>query len=286
MTPEDLERVKAAHAEALTLPQDERDQFLLKSFPDEPHLRAEVLRLLAWHDAAGEFLKTPLMNRVLGLSAQDLKTRRVGPYELIRELGHGGSASVYLARRADHLFEKQVAIKILNRLSHSEEAFLRFQREAQILARLEHPYIVRMLDAGTTGEALAYIVTEFIEGERFDEYCAGLPIAAKLRLFLKVCEGVSAAHRNLIVHRDIKASNVLVTSDGTPKLLDFGIALLLDTKDGRLTRTGLERMTVQSASPEQIRGEKDISTLSDVYSLGVLLYELLAGRLPYPFPAH
>jgi serine/threonine protein kinase len=286
MTPEELGRVKVAHAEALSLAPAERDAFLRKSFPDEPHLRAEVLLLLGWHDEAGEFLTTPLVDRILGFSARDLKVDRVGPYELVRKLGQGGSASVFLARRIDDLYERQVAIKILSRLSHSEEVFLRFQREAQILARVEHPYIVQMFDADTTGEAVAYIVTEFIEGKRIDDYCTDLPLAAKLRLFLKVCEGVSAAHRNLIVHRDIKASNVLVKNDGTPKLLDFGIALLLDAKGSRLTQTGLDRMTVQCASPEQIRGERDISTLSDVYSLGILLYELLAGRPPYPFPVH
>ena len=285
MLPEDLERVKSAHARALTLPPGERDDFLRGQFPDEPELQQALKKLLEWHDQAGEFLSTPLASRILEPLARDFKPQRVGPWELVRELGRGGSATVYLARRADDLFEKQVAIKLLNRLSHSEEVFRRFQREIQILARVEHPYIVRLLEAGTTGEALAYIVTEFVDGKPIDEFAASLPLREKLELFLKVCLGVSAAHQNSIVHRDIKPSNILVAGDGTPKLLDFGITLLLD-QDSRLTETGLERMTIRYASPEQIRREKDITIASDVYSLGVVLYELVARRSPYGGAEH
>ncbi len=285
MTPENLERVKSAHAKALAMGPAERQVFLRELFGSEPELFDRASELLRWHDEAGEFMSTPLASRILEPTTRDLQTKRIGPWELMRELGRGGSATVYLARRGDDLFEKQVAIKLLNRLSHSDEVFRRFQREIKILARLEHPHIVRLLEAGTTGEALAYIVTEFVDGKRVDEFAAPLPLREKLTLFLKVCEGVAAAHRSLIIHRDIKPSNILVARDGAPKLLDFGIAILAD-HSASLTESGLERMTVQYASPEQTRREKEITTSTDVYSLGVLLYEIVTGRSPYPFPQH
>lgn len=285
MSAEDLDRVKTAHAEALRLPVAEREAFLGKLFPDEPELYQHVIQLVQWHDEAGDFLSTPVARRILDQAERDLSEQRIGPWELIRELGHGGSATVFLARRADDLFEKQVAIKVLNRLSHSEEVFRRFQREIQILARVDHPHIVRFLEAGTTKEALAYIVTEFIDGQRIDEFAASISLRDKLQLFLKVCEGVEAAHKSSIVHRDIKPSNILVTHSGVPKLLDFGIAILTDRRS-ELTESGMGRMTVQYASPEQIRGEKEITASADVYSLGVVLYQLISGRLPHPFPPH
>lgn len=285
MSPEDLERVKAAHSRALNLSRVDREEFLCSEFVGEPDLQTEVRKLLQWHDEAGEFLNTPLGNRILEPLARDFKVQRIGPWELVRELGHGGSATVFLARRADDLFEKRVAIKLLNRLSHSAEVFERFRREIQILARLEHPYVVRLLEAGTTGEAIAYIVTDFVDGRRIDEFAATLALPEKLRLFCKVCEGVSFAHKNSVVHRDLKPSNILVTADGTPKLLDFGIARLLD-RDSQLTETGLERMTLRYASPEQVKREKPITPASDIYSLGVILYELLAGRSPYAGADH
>ena len=285
MTPAELARVKSLCARALTLPDGERETFLRQDLSDAPHLLEETTRLLGWHADASGFLQTPLAVRMIEPLARDLRILRLGAYELVRELGQGGSATVYLARRADDLFEKQVAIKVMSRLAHSEQLFRRFQREIQILARLEHPYIVRLLEAGTTGEALSFIVTEFIDGIRIDEFAAGLKAEEKLRLFLKVCEGVAAAHRALIVHRDLKPSNILVTPDGTPKILDFGIAVLLD-RDTQHTRTVLERLTVCYASPEQLRGERPITTSSDIYSLGVLLYEMVCGRLPYDYPEH
>jgi len=276
MKTEDLARVASAHSEALALPAARREDFLAARFPDEPELLSEVRELLQCSEAAGDFMKTPLIHRFLEPDARGRNPVRIGPYRLTREIGQGGSSSVYLARRDDDLFEQEVAIKILNRLSHSNDAFLRLQREIQVLASLQHPYIVRLLDAGVTGEAVAYIVTEYLDGKHVNDFCADQAdqsVSARLGLFIRICEGVSAAHQRLIVHRDIKPSNILVTSDGTPKLLDFGIALVLNRGD-RLTRTGLDRMTERYASPEQIRGDKDISTLTDVYSLGALLKEL------------
>ena len=235
---------------------------------------------MEWNDEAGEFLNAPLTGDLVELSVPGLKNQRVGPWELIGELGRGGTATVYLARRADDLYEKQVAIKVLNRLSHSQAVFRRFQRELQILARVEHDNIVRLLEAGVTDQALAYIVTEYVDGKRIDEFAAPLPLHEKLQLFVKVCDAVSFAHHRHILHRDLKPSNILVTETGAPKLLDFGIAVLLD-RDSRLTETGFEYLTMRYASPEQVRIEKQIRPSADLYSLGVILYELVAGHSPY-----
>jgi len=276
--------VKAAHSRAVEMSRAEGEAFLQQELGHRPELLQEAKKLLGWHWEAGDFLRTPLAHRwspVVG----NLETTRIGPYELIRELGRGGSATVYLARRADDLFERQVAIKVMSRLAHSVDAFRRFQREIQILARVEHPYIVRLLEAGTTGEALAYIVTEFVDGRPIDEFVAALGVEEKVRLFVKVCEAVSAAHQSLIVHRDLKPRNILVTAAGLPKVLDFGIAVLLD-RESDLTNTGMERFTLHYASPEQLRGERRFTTAWDVYSLGALLYKLLAGRPPFEYAEH
>jgi serine/threonine protein kinase len=278
MTPADGDRIKWAHREALCLPVEEREAFLAQIFPQRPELKAEVLDLLHYSDSAAGFLQTPVIERLFGAGAEEPRPLRVGPYELLGELGRGGDASVHLARRADDLFEQQVAVKILNRFHFGHEPFRRFQREIQVLASLQHPYIVRLLDAGTAGEAIAYIVTEYVEGKHIDAYCRHRPLSQIVEVFLKVCEGVSAAHQRLIVHRDLKPSNILVTPAGIPKLVDFGIALPLNLEE-RLTRTGLGRMTERYASPEQLSGHKEISTLTDVYSLGAVFREL-AGIVP------
>jgi serine/threonine protein kinase/Tol biopolymer transport system component len=285
MSPEDLERVKLAHGFALGLPRAEWEAFLESRFPGEEHLRDEVRELLEWHARADRFLATPPAGRMFESVPGVEGHQRVGPWELLRELGQGGSATVFLARRADNLIENQAAIKVFNRLAHSNEVFQRFRRELRILADLAHPYIVRFFDAGVTNEAIAYIVTEFVDGRPIDEFCAELPLAKRLELFVKVCEGVSAAHSKGIVHRDIKPSNIFVAQDGTPKILDFGIAIFADER-ARLTETGWDRLTIHYASPEQIRRERAITASSDIYSLGVLLYELIAGRSPFPYADH
>ena len=269
MSPEDLERVKSAHVRARSLLPGEREEFLKAEFLDQPELEDYAKQLLEWNDEAGEFLNAPLTGDLVELSVPGLKNQRVGPWELIGELGRGGTATVYLARRADDLYEKQVAIKVLNRLSHSQAVFRRFQRELQILARVEHDNIVRLLEAGVTDQALAYIVTEYVDGKRIDEFAAPLPLHEKLSLFMKVCDAVSFAHHRHILHRDLKPSNILVTETGAPKLLDFGIAVLLD-RDSRLTETGFEYLTMRYASPEQVRNEKQIRPSADLYSLGVI----------------
>ena len=211
---------------------------------------------------------------------------RVGPYRLTRELGRGGMGTVYLAVRSDDAFQKRVAIKVLKRGMDTEAIVRRFRHERQILASLEHPYIAGLLDGGTTPEGLPYFAMEYVEGPTIVDYCEarGLDTSARLQLFRKVCAAVQHAHQNLIIHRDIKPQNVLVAADGTPKLLDFGIAKLLNPELGGQTLAptvvGFQLMTPEYASPEQVRG-LPVTTATDVYSLGVLLYEMLTRRRPY-----
>ena len=215
-----------------------------------------------------------------------LSGRRVGSYELLRELGHGGMGSVWLARRADEQFEKLVAIKLLKRGTDTDEVLRRFQKERQILARLEHPNIARLLDGGMTDDGLPYFVMEYVEGKPLTEFCRtdAPTVEERLRLFLNICRAVQFAHQNLVVHRDLKPGNILVTEDGEPKLLDFGIAKLLGPGDEALPVTVAEdqRLTPAYASPEQVRGEP-ITTVSDIYTLGTLLYEILTGQNAHRF---
>ncbi|HEX9733867.1 MAG TPA: serine/threonine-protein kinase [Thermoanaerobaculia bacterium] len=209
--------------------------------------------------------------------------RRIGPYKILQEIGHGGMGSVHLAARADEQYQRRVAIKVIKAGMGGTEVVGRFRRERQILAGLDHPNIARLLDGGATEQGLPYLVMEYIEGRPLNDYCDThrLPIEERLRIFQHVCSAVAHAHRNLIVHRDLKPTNILVTAEGVPRLLDFGIAKLLNPElTGEApTATGLA-MTPEYASPEQVRGEL-VTTSSDVYSLGVLLYELLAGQRPF-----
>ena len=211
---------------------------------------------------------------------------RIGPYTLIREIGSGGMGTVYLAVRNDDAFRKRVALKVLKRGMDTDSIVRRFRNERQILASLQHPFIANLLDGGTTPDGLPFFAMEYVEGQRIVDYCesGGLDTTTRIELFRKVCSAVQYAHQNLIIHRDIKPANVLVTLDGTPKLLDFGIAKLLNPELASETLAptvaGFQMMTPEYASPEQVRGEI-VTTATDVYSLGVLLYELLTGRRPY-----
>jgi non-specific serine/threonine protein kinase/serine/threonine-protein kinase len=212
--------------------------------------------------------------------------RRIGAYRLIRELGRGGMGAVYLASRADDQFEKLVAIKVVVRGLDTDFAIQRFRAERQILASLDHPNIARLLDGGTTTDGRPFFVMEYIEGKPIIEYSDEnkLSIEDRLKLFRQVCSAVQYSHQNLVIHRDIKPSNILVTAEGVPKLLDFGIAKILNPDLYPLgvdqTQTAMRLMTPQYASPEQARGEP-VTTATDVYLLGVLLYELLTGQRPY-----
>jgi tetratricopeptide (TPR) repeat protein len=216
----------------------------------------------------------------------DAAGQRIGPYCIVRSLGQGGMGEVFLAERADDQFRQQVAIKLVRRGLLSRQVRGRLRQERQILATLDHPNIARLFDGGSTPDGTPYIVMEYVDGEPIDIYCdkRGLGIEARLKLFITVCSAVHRAHQNLIVHRDLKPSNILVTADGTPKLLDFGIAKLLDERQMMhtmaVTQADVRVMTPDHASPEQIRGEP-ITTASDIYVLGVLFYELLTGFKPF-----
>ncbi len=306
-------RLETLFARALELPAGERTGFLDRTTADSPTLRAQLDALLDADPGAESFLEDAV-GAGLGLvycpvdqpgetgetgaeTAWDWPAdgarpeRRLGAHRLLAELGRGGMSRVFLAERVDGLYGQQVAIKLLLPGMDSRELLHRFETERRILARLEHPNIARLYDAGTTAHGAPYFVMEVIDGRPIDRFCdeEGLGVAARLRLFQQVCRAVHFAHQNLVVHRDLKPSNVLVTADGTPKLLDFGIAKLLDPEadgaaggaDGDATRTVLRPMTPRYASPEQVSGDA-VTTASDVYSLGVLLYRLLAGRLPFP----
>ena len=285
MTPERWQQVKSTLAGALERGDTrERTSFLQRQCAGDIELEREVRSLLDqptdhFDDCAA----------TIGFAGDEPVTganigRRIGNYELQRELGRGGMGSVWLARRADSQFEKLVAIKLLKRGTDTDEVLRRFHAERQILARLEHPNIARLLDGGMTDDDLPYFVMEYVDGVRLTDFVRDRQptLKQRLRLFLKICSAVQLAHQNLVVHRDLKPGNILVTAEGEPKLLDFGIAKLLGTggEAWEMTMAGRERLTPAYASPEQVRGEP-VTTVSDVYSLGTLLYEVLTER-----PAH
>ncbi len=251
-------------------------------------MRAEVESLLRHDKPAAEFIEESAFEVTARLLAEDETEanaeRRIGSYKILREIGRGGMGVVYLAERDDE-YRKQVAIKLIKRGMDTDAVLQRFRHERQILANLEHPNIARLLDGGTTDDGLPYFVMEYIEGLPVDTYCDKhkLTTDERLKLFRTVCAAVTYAHQNLVIHRDLKPINILVTDEGVPKLLDFGIAKLLHPSMEQATTAtvaGLRVLTPEYASPEQIRGEK-LTTATDVYSLGVILYELLTGQRPF-----
>ncbi len=279
MTPERWREAQRIFHEARERPPEERRSFVARAAADDTELAAEVVSLLAADEAAGGFLEVPA-------EPPEPPRTRAGPWRIVREIGHGGMGTVYLGERADGPFRKTVAVKIVRRGMDTEAVLRRFRQERQILAGLEHPNIARLLDGGNTDDGLPYLVMEHVEGEPLTAWCArrSLDVPARLTLFRTVSSAVQFAHQNLVVHRDLKPGNILVTADGTPKLLDFGVAKLLNTDlaggTRDLTVAGGGAFTPEYASPEQIRGER-ITTASDVWSLGVILYELLAGVRPF-----
>ncbi len=278
-------RIEEIFEEVLALSEDERDERLAELCGGEEALRSEVASLLAADAGASDFLEhSPVPPVNVALPLPSAVGRRLGPWRIESKLGEGGMATVYLGVRDDGEFHQQVAIKIFGYGADRSDLLERFRAERQILASLDHPNIARLLDGGTTEDGLPYLVMEHIDGIPIDRYCTerNLGIDARIDLFRQVCAAVQYAHQNLVVHRDIKPSNILVTPEGRPHLLDFGIAKLLEGSafSSMLTITGQRLMTPHYASPEQVEG-KAVTTASDVYSLGVLLYVLLTGRLPY-----
>jgi non-specific serine/threonine protein kinase/serine/threonine-protein kinase len=284
VNPEKWEQIKELLGAALEKEPAERSSFLRKACGSDDALHRELEALLAAYDAEKSLAAEPLPGRLK--NSRDDSGKKIGAYRVIRQIGMGGMGAVYLAVRADDTFNKQVAIKLVQAGIDTEEILQRFRHERQILATFDHPNIAKLLDGGTTEEGLPYFVMDYVEGTRIDEYCEShkLLISERIRLFRDICSAVQYVHQNLVVHRDLKPSNILVTPEGIPKLLDFGIAKLLKpemfTNLADATRVEFRLMTPGYASPEQVRGEP-VTTASDVYSLGVILYELLTSRRPY-----
>ncbi|HYL01221.1 MAG TPA: protein kinase [Steroidobacteraceae bacterium] len=282
-------RLKELFSTASELAAAERAPYL-DQVCDDVQLRAELDSLLQAHQASRVVIDQPAFEYLTGgglpAAGERWLGRRIGPYELTVLIGRGGMGEVYRARRADAQYDREVAVKLVRGGYDVGYVLQRFRAERQILANLEHPNIAHLLDGGATEDGLPYLVMELVEGEPIDSYCEhrGLPIAARLRLFCAVCSAVSYAHQRLIVHRDLKPSNILVTHEGTVKLLDFGVAKLLQPAGPEAaaapTVTVMQALTPTFASPEQILG-LTITTASDIYSLGVVLYHLLARRSPY-----
>jgi len=284
LSPEQWQILSPYLDQALELPDDERSAWLAALRREDAALAAQLETLLAEHRALSEegFLeaKTPQLPRGQGSAGQVL-----GVYTLISQIGHGGMGTVWLAERNDGRFERRVAIKMLNIALMGKGGEERFKREGRILGRLAHPHIAELIDAGVSSTGEPFLVLEYVDGEPIDRYCdqQGLDIRARIRLFLDALQGVAHAHAHHIVHRDLKPSNILVRTDGEAKLLDFGIAKLLecDGKNGEapLTIEGGGAMTPEYAAPEQLKGEA-VTAATDVYASGVLLYVLLTGRHP------
>ena len=272
--------------QAMDLEEKEREAFLTSLAADDATLAEKIRDLVARFDQHKSLFEEPLVPRFINVfrdtqdETEHFEGRRVGPYKLTRPLGQGGMGSVWLGTRDDGAHQRDVAIKLLTRI-HVKDFRHRFQKEQQILAGLQHPYIGSLYDSGVTDDGVPFYIMPHVIGERLDVYiCMKNPdLNARLRLFQKICEAVNYAHQNLVVHRDLKPQNILVNDNDEPVLLDFGIAKVMEA-DGHQTETGLRPMTREYASPEQIMG-KPVNVSSDIYSLGVILYELLTGLRPH-----
>ncbi len=284
-------RIAELFAHAAELEPGKREDFLDSACGGDTELREYIQDLLQADPAVEAIVERTIISTVRDAFGDDtsqseqMKGQMIGPYRVDRLLGSGGMGMVYLAQRADEQFDQQVAIKLGRHRLVDPQTELRLRHERQFLADLDHPNIARLFDGGTTDDGVPYLVMEHIDGVRLDMYCDlhRLNIAERLRLFQTICAAVHYAHQNLIIHRDIKATNILVAKDGTPKLLDFGIAKLSDAEgaatDG-LTREGAVIMTPANGAPEQISGQ-NITTATDIYGLGLLLYDLLSGLRAY-----
>jgi serine/threonine protein kinase len=289
VTPERWAQIRQIFDGALERTPKDRAAYLRVVCAGDDAMRREVESLLASHDDASGFLAKPAADLGFTLpysgdeSGEYPSGFRAGPYQLEKRIGRGGMGSVWLASKPEGA---KVAVKLVKRGMDTSEILRRFRMERQVLASLHHPNIARLIDGGSTPEGMPYLAMEYVEGTPIDQFCESRAsaITDRLMLFLEVCAAVQYAHQNLVVHRDIKTANILVTQAGVVKLLDFGIAKLmrtdLSTMEIAQTRPELRPMTLDYASPEQVRGEA-ITTSTDVYSLGVLLYKLLTGRMPY-----
>lgn len=269
--------IQALFHDALAVEPEQREALLSQA---DPQLRAEVTSLLQAHYDDPDFLEAPLTNAEW---MEDAAVERIGPYQLVRPLGEGGMGRVYLARQETDAFTRFVALKVVKRGMDTEEVLRRFDAERRILASLRHSNIAQFLDAGATADGRPYFVMEFVDGERIDDWVSRTqpPLRQRLSVLRTLCGAVQHAHQNLVLHRDIKPGNVLIDIDGTPKLVDFGIGRLLDpAADGTRTHAAARRLTPEYAAPEQF-GTEVVTTAADVYSLGVLLFELLTDQRPW-----
>lgn len=289
MSPEQYRRTNRIFQQALELPPHHRASYIEGAAAGDEEVRRQVEAMLRSDTAGDDFLDKPPTDSLAKLFEEEQPPipKRIGQYEIEREIGRGGMGAVYLASRADDQFRKQVAIKIVLRDRENAQVLERFRRERQILANLDHPNIALLLDGGATPDGVPYLVMEYVEGIPIDEYCDvnRLNTTARLKIFLTVCAAIQHAHQNLIVHRDLKPGNILVKKDGTVKLLDFGIAKLLQSQPNLAmdkTATGMRMLTPEFASPEQVRGEA-ITTATDIYQLGIVLYYLLTGHHPHNY---
>lgn len=297
MEPDRWQQVERIYHAAMQSSNDARGDLLDRECAGDLDLRVEIESLLDFGMRTANFFEKPAIEMVAEELARELSGLKdsssdrligtqIGSYRILEKLGAGGMGEVFRARRADDQYEKHVAIKFVRQELNTGSMNARFLRERQILAEFEHENIARLLDGGTTGDGQPYLVMELVEGKPIDDYCdeAKLGIVARIELFRSACSAVQYAHRHLVVHRDIKPNNILVTADGVPKLLDFGIASFLSPETSspvaNPAETGLRILTPQYASPEQLRGET-ITTATDIYSLGVVLYKLFSGHLPY-----
>jgi eukaryotic-like serine/threonine-protein kinase len=284
------QRVEAIFDEAYDLPAHERAAYLARACGEDVDLRGQVEALLTATSVTGGILETPMFEGAAAIlrspdpAAQrgPEEGERIGRFRVIRELGVGGMGSVYLAERADGAFEQRIALKLIRGGMDNDDILRRFLQERQILARLEHPHIARLVDGGADEAGRPFIAMEYVAGQPITSYCDrhALGVRARIELFMQVCAAVHYAHQNLVVHRDLKPSNILVTDDGQVKLLDFGIAKVLhheEAPEANVTRVGLRVLTPDYAAPEQVRGDA-VTTATDVYALGAILYELVSGR--------
>src|SRR5271154_6640659 len=297
LKPERWETVEEIFHTVIASEASQRQSVLARACAGDESLRSEVESLVHYSESARSTLETPGFDLIAQALANEknennesgapekLIGKRIASYQITSPLGQGGMGLVYRAIRSDDAYKKEVAIKLIRPGLDTDTVYRRFRSERQILAALEHENIARLLDGGTTEDGGPYFVMELITGQPIDEYCdhRKLSVADRVRLFQSVCSAVQYAHQHLVVHRDIKPKNILVTAEGIPKLLDFGIATILspETVPGSdPTLTVASMMTPEYASPEQLRSEP-ITTATDVYSLGLVLYKLLSGRTPY-----